>query len=92
MIKLWNELPENVVSAASVSTFKGKLETFWSSEEILQVFEHHQILYRLCHLSTKYSVGSKMGIETCRYQKFVVLALALVKMFDFLKFHEVLIY
>ena len=33
-----------------------------------------------------------MGIETYKYQKFVVLALTLVKIFDFLAFHEVLIY
>ena len=33
-------------------------------------------------------LGTKMGIETCSYQKFVVLALALVKMFEFLTFHE----
>ena len=33
-----------------------------------------------------------MGIETYRYQKFVVLALTWVNFFDFLTFHEVLIY
>ena len=33
-----------------------------------------------------------MGIEIYRYQKFVVLALALVKIFDFLTLREVLIY
>ena len=28
-----------------------------------KVFQHHQIsMYRLCHLSTKESVGTKMGI------------------------------
>ena len=33
-----------------------------------------------------------MGIETYKYQKFVVIALTLVKFFDFLTFHGVLIY
>ena len=33
-----------------------------------------------------------MGIEIYRYQKFVVLALTLVKIFGFLTFREVLIY
>ena len=33
-----------------------------------------------------------MGIEIYRYQKFVVLELTLVKIFDFLALHEVLIY
>ena len=33
-----------------------------------------------------------MEIEIYRYQKFVVLALTWVKIFDFLTFHEVLIY
>ena len=32
-----------------------------------------------------------MGIETGRYQKFVVLALTLGKMFDFMTFREVFI-
>ena len=33
-----------------------------------------------------------MGIEIYRYQEFVVLALTLVKIFDFLPFREVSIY
>ena len=45
------------------------------------------VIYRL-----KIQLGAKMGIEICRYQKFIVLALTLVKIFDFLTFHEVLIY
>ena len=40
----------------------------------------------------KIQLRAKMGIEICRYQKFIVLALTLVKIFDFLTFHEVLIY
>ena len=35
---------------------------------------------------------AKMGIETYRYQMFVVLALTLVKIFEFSTFHEALIY
>ena len=44
-------------------------------------------IYRL-----KNQLGTKMGIEICRDQKFIVLALTSVKFFDFLTFHEVLIY
>ena len=44
-------------------------------------------IYRL-----KNQLGTKMGIEICRDQKFIVLALTLVKIFDFLTFHEVFIY
>ena len=44
-------------------------------------------IYRL-----KNQFGAKMGIEIHGYQKFIVLALTLVKIFDFLTFHEVLIY
>ena len=44
-------------------------------------------IYRL-----KNQLGAKMGIETYKYQKFAVIALTLVKIFDFLTFHEVLIY
>ena len=32
-----------------------------------------------------------MGIEIHRYQKFIVVTLTLVKIFDFLTFHEVFI-
>ena len=44
-------------------------------------------IYRL-----KNQLGTKMGIEICRDRKFIVLALTLVKIFDFLTFHGVLIY
>ena len=40
----------------------------------------------------KIQLGAKMGIEIYRYLKFIVLALTLVNIFDFLTFHEVLIY
>ena len=40
----------------------------------------------------KNQLGTKKGIEICRDEKFIVLALTLVKIFDFLTFHEVLIY
>ena len=44
-------------------------------------------IYRL-----KDQLGTKMGIEICRDQKFIVIALTLVEIFDFSTFHEVLIY
>ena len=37
-------------------------------------------------------LGATMGIETSWYQKFVVLAFNLVNFFNFLTFHDVLIY
>ena len=40
----------------------------------------------------KIQLGAKMGIELQRYQKFIVIACTLVRNFDFLIFHEVLIY
>ena len=36
-------------------------------------------------------LGAKIGIDIYRYHKFVVLAITSVKMFDFFRFHEVLI-
>ena len=45
------------------------------------------VIYRL-----NIQLGAKLGIEILRYQKFIVLALTLVKILDFLTFHEVLIY
>ena len=44
-------------------------------------------VYRL-----KNQLGTKMGIEICRDQKFIVLAFTVEKIFDFLTFHGVLIY
>ena len=35
IIRLWNGLPESTVSAPSLSTFKGRLDSFWSSEHNL---------------------------------------------------------
>ena len=32
IVRLWNGLPENIVSASSLSTFKWRLDRFWSSE------------------------------------------------------------
>ena len=59
-----------------------------------KVFVHRQIyMYRLCHLSTKESVGNQdENWNIYRDQKFIVLAKTLVKIFDFLTFREVLIY
>ena len=44
-------------------------------------------IYRL-----KNQLEPRWEFEICRDQKFIVLALTLVKIFDFLTFHEVLIY
>ena len=40
----------------------------------------------------KNQLEPRWEFEICRDQKFIVLALTLVKIFDFLTFHEVLIY
>ena len=34
-VKTWNELPEDVVQAPSVNTFKNRLDTFWSKSNLL---------------------------------------------------------
>ena len=34
-VKIWNELPEDVVQAPSVNTFKNRLDTFWSKRKLL---------------------------------------------------------
>ena len=39
----------------------------------------------------KIQLGAKIVIEICWYQQIIVLALTLVKIFDVLTFHEVLI-
>ena len=35
IVQVWNHLPFEVVSAQSISTFKGRLDTFWSNERNL---------------------------------------------------------
>ena len=35
IVKLWNGLPELVVSAPSISTFKGRIDNYWSTEKNL---------------------------------------------------------
>ena len=32
VLRLWNQLPDVIVSATSLSSFKGRLDTFWSNE------------------------------------------------------------
>ena len=33
IVNLWNSLPENVVSASTVNTFKNRLDKCWSDQE-----------------------------------------------------------
>ena len=35
VVKIWNQLPEKVVSAPTLSTFKSRLDRFWSNERNL---------------------------------------------------------
>jgi len=35
IVNLWNSLPENVVSANTVKTFKNRLDKFWSGQELV---------------------------------------------------------
>ncbi len=35
IVDTWNSLPDDVVNAPSVNTFKNRLDKFWSGQEIL---------------------------------------------------------
>ena len=35
IVNLWNSLPENVISANTVNTFKNRLDKFWSDQELV---------------------------------------------------------
>ena len=35
IVNLWNSLPENVISASTVDTFKNRLDKFWSEQELV---------------------------------------------------------
>ena len=35
IVKLWNGLPENVISANTVDTLKNRLDKFWSEQELV---------------------------------------------------------
>ena len=34
-VRVWNELPEDVVQAPSVNPFKNRLDKFWSNKDFL---------------------------------------------------------
>ena len=33
--KTWNSLPESVISAGTIDTFKNRLDKFWSNQDVL---------------------------------------------------------
>jgi len=35
VVNIWNSRPESVISADSVDSFKNRLDTFWSSQDML---------------------------------------------------------
>ena len=39
IVNLWNDLPDYVVMAKSTNSFKGRLDKFWGSQEILYNWE-----------------------------------------------------
>ena len=39
VINIWNSLPDNVVSAPSLDSFKSRLDKFWSCQEVLYNYE-----------------------------------------------------
>ena len=45
VVDLWNSLPESVVSAPSLNSFKNRLDKFWKeykfNEEALQIKSHY---------------------------------------------------
>ena len=46
IVNLWNSLPENVVSANTVNTFKNRLDKFWSDRDL--VYDYKADLKVLC--------------------------------------------
>ena len=45
IVNLWNSLPDNVVSANTVNTFKNILDKFWSDQEL--VYDYKADLTRI---------------------------------------------
>jgi len=45
IVNLWNSLPDNVVSANTVNTFKNRLDKFWSDQEL--VYDYKADLTRI---------------------------------------------
>ena len=39
MVNMWNDLPEEVVSASEIDTFRGKLDRYWSTRDWLYNYE-----------------------------------------------------
>ena len=42
--KVWNELPDSVVNAPNVSTFKKRLDRHWRGEDFLDHYEAPKVL------------------------------------------------
>ena len=65
VVKLWNELSENVVSAPSVTTFKGRLDTYRAVKQIyptiittkqIESVYPHLVSYILYYFFASYSL------------------------------------
>ena len=44
VISVWNTLPDTVVSANTIDTFKARLDRFWSDQEVKYKYIGNQIL------------------------------------------------
>ena len=44
-VKIWNSLPEEVVSAKSVDTFKGRLDRYWKHQDLYYDHTAELLLY-----------------------------------------------
>ena len=39
IVNLWNDLPDCVVTAVNINTFKGRLDKYWANQEIFYNWE-----------------------------------------------------
>jgi len=65
---IWNSLPNNVVSAESVKSFKSRLDRFWSLQDFVYDYRADLILEVTCELDSKiiyvYITGSRTSAGT----------------------------
>ena len=45
IIPLWNSLPDNIVSSATLDTFKARLDKFWENQDVRYNWKAADILF-----------------------------------------------
>ena len=62
VISVWNTLPDTVVSANTIYTFKARLDRFWSDQEVKYNWKSDTITGSRSQVSVIYTVSQKKTV------------------------------